>query len=49
MLYTEDFESLKLLAEIIQIYAELNKKDIVNESIKEMRTELDFIEKEIND
>lgn len=45
MLYKEDFESLKLLAENIQTYAELNKKDIVKELIKEMREQLNIIEK----
>ncbi|AJE09877.1 hypothetical protein [Clostridium botulinum] len=45
MLYKEDFESLKLLAENIQTYAELNKKDIVKELIKEMKEQLNIIEK----
>ncbi|HID0769545.1 TPA: hypothetical protein ACXC99_003642 [Clostridium botulinum] len=48
MLYKEDFESLKLLAENIQIYTELNKKDVVKELIKEMREQLNIIEKFYN-
>lgn len=45
MLYKEDFINLKLLVENIQIYIELNEKDTVKEFIKEMREQLDMIEK----
>ncbi|APH22911.1 MULTISPECIES: hypothetical protein [Clostridium] len=48
MLYKEDFESLKLLAKNIEIYAELNKKDTVKELIKEMREQLNIIEEFYN-
>ncbi|WP_192817189.1 hypothetical protein [Clostridium botulinum] len=44
MLYKEDFESLKLLAKNIEIYAELTEKDTVKELIKEMKEQLIIIE-----
>ncbi|WP_197540105.1 hypothetical protein [Clostridium botulinum] len=45
MLYKEDFINLKLLSENIEIYFELDKKDDVKELIKEMREQLNIIEK----
>ncbi len=44
MLYKEDFESLKLLAKNIEIYAKLTEKDTVKELIKEMKEQLIIIE-----
>lgn len=46
MLYKEDFEDLITIAETIKIYAEMDTKDKVLQSIKEMREQLDEIEKE---
>ncbi|MCC5425556.1 hypothetical protein [Clostridium botulinum] len=48
MLYKEDFINLKLLSENIEIYFELDKKDDVKELIKEMREQLNIIEKFYN-
>ncbi|HID0818153.1 hypothetical protein [Clostridium botulinum] len=45
MLYKEDFINLKLLSENIEIYFELDRKDDVKELIKEMREQLNIIEK----
>ncbi|APU61217.1 MULTISPECIES: hypothetical protein [Clostridium] len=48
MLYKEDFESLKLLAKNIEIYAKLTEKDTVKELIKEMKEQLIIIEEFYN-
>ncbi|APR02599.1 hypothetical protein CLQ_13758 (plasmid) [Clostridium botulinum Af84] len=48
MLYKEDFESLKLLAKNIEIYAKLTEKDTIKELIKEMREQLNIIEEFYN-
>ncbi|MBY6877928.1 hypothetical protein [Clostridium botulinum] len=48
MLYKEDFESLKLLAKNIEIYAKLTEKDTVKELIKEMKAQLIIIEEFYN-
>ncbi|WP_202906136.1 hypothetical protein [Clostridium botulinum] len=48
MLYKEDFESLKLLAKNIEIYAKLTEKNTVKELIKEMKEQLIIIEEFYN-